>query len=153
MDDLAAVKRALGTRGTPGTKGPWEAGSGLKLSQVEPLTSWRGCYLSFITEYSICRKEVSEVFSTALIFLRAYEWKIHQILTRVNRVTGALSSCGWYMTAQALGHGEPAIEHMAIYLLFFIPGWHCLTFFFSICSSLPLFEHWNKWTQLYKLLR
>lgn len=73
MDHLAAQKWIWENRtgGTPATKEPCELWSALKLSQVEPLTSWRDCYLSLIIEYFISRKE----FVSSFVQQGLYAWK------------------------------------------------------------------------------
>lgn len=42
------------------------------------------------------------------------------------------NSWGCYVTAEALGHGDPVTEHIAIYLFFFIPGRCLVLMFFSM---------------------
>lgn len=73
--DLATQKWIWENRtgGTPATKEPCEVWSALKLSQVEPLTSWGDCYLSLIESISLARKNLSVVFTTGLVLLKVYE--------------------------------------------------------------------------------
>ena len=67
--------------------------------------------------------------------LRAYGWRIDQILTRVRRISWVHERVGLTIPgagefAQAVGHGQPATERIAAYFFFFMPDWCWILMFF-----------------------